>query len=231
MKTAIAALTILLAASPTLAQVCGDVNDSGKVTAGDALAVLKTAVGLNVSLICDTGDCLALETRLDSIEDGTLVAKDRNGVVLGRVLSSASGGATIVLGGSDPSTDYLLELTYIDEDESGLPPIVAYPRQPGYPDAYFESLDCSGQALGFFSWQGVNPSWLLPLGGKVFVMSGVKTKPHAIKSRLDADGDCLPENVDFTSLDDANDVMLELKEVALPFTLPSPGPMAFARIR
>jgi len=34
------------------AQQCGDVNDSNGVTAGDALAVLKRAVGLEVSLTC-----------------------------------------------------------------------------------------------------------------------------------------------------------------------------------
>lgn len=45
----------LLGAGRVCAQalVCGDVNESGDVTASDAQAVLKAAVGQNVDLVCD----------------------------------------------------------------------------------------------------------------------------------------------------------------------------------
>lgn len=45
----------LLGAERVCAQalVCGDVNESGDVTTSDALAVLKSAVGQNVDLVCD----------------------------------------------------------------------------------------------------------------------------------------------------------------------------------
>ncbi|HEY2773719.1 MAG TPA: DUF1566 domain-containing protein [Candidatus Binatia bacterium] len=42
----------LAAKSTTAAAVCGDVNDNGKVTSADALAVLRKAVGQSVELIC-----------------------------------------------------------------------------------------------------------------------------------------------------------------------------------
>lgn len=48
-------LTAAFAAAQTceLVNPCGDVNDSGSVTAGDALTVLQTAVGQDVETICE----------------------------------------------------------------------------------------------------------------------------------------------------------------------------------
>jgi hypothetical protein len=44
---------LLLPAAPALAApACGDVNDNGKVTSSDALAVLRSAVGQPVDLVC-----------------------------------------------------------------------------------------------------------------------------------------------------------------------------------
>lgn len=42
----------VLAQTCAAVQLCGDVNNSGKVTAGDALAVLRDAVGLPGDLTC-----------------------------------------------------------------------------------------------------------------------------------------------------------------------------------
>ena len=50
---AIAVTAVLLGAGPAAAaSICGDVNDSGTVTASDALSVLKAAVGQAVELLC-----------------------------------------------------------------------------------------------------------------------------------------------------------------------------------
>ena len=55
------ALVVMMVAAlsgPAFAQVCtpagpcGDINDSGTVTAGDALGVLENAIGLNIPLTC-----------------------------------------------------------------------------------------------------------------------------------------------------------------------------------
>ncbi len=50
------------------AQTCGDVNDSGELTATDALLVLKGSVGQEVTLTCEctggTGSCETCETDL-----------------------------------------------------------------------------------------------------------------------------------------------------------------------
>lgn len=54
--------------TPAGAQVCGDVNQSNTVTAGDALSVLKFAVGQEVALTC-SGDCAALDPRVTELED------------------------------------------------------------------------------------------------------------------------------------------------------------------
>lgn len=60
-RTASAVLVVLLTVGTAAAgdistdPICGDVNDSATVTSGDALLVLKSAVGQPVSLQC--GDC------------------------------------------------------------------------------------------------------------------------------------------------------------------------------
>ena len=54
MAAAVAA-TLTTAPCAVAAPVCGDVNVSGKVTAADALAVLKHAVGQAVELLCEQG--------------------------------------------------------------------------------------------------------------------------------------------------------------------------------
>lgn len=59
---------LVIVAPPARAQVCGDVNDSGSVTTGDALSVLRYAVGQEVDLICG-GECATLEPRVDELED------------------------------------------------------------------------------------------------------------------------------------------------------------------
>lgn len=62
------AVLALLLPSLALAQVCGDVNASGSVTTGDALSVLRFAVGQEVELSC-SGDCASLEPRITELED------------------------------------------------------------------------------------------------------------------------------------------------------------------
>lgn len=46
------AVMALTAGSASASSICGDVNDSGTVTASDALSVLKAAVGQAVELLC-----------------------------------------------------------------------------------------------------------------------------------------------------------------------------------
>jgi hypothetical protein len=58
---------LLTGATPARAPVCGDVDASESVTAGDALRVLKKAVGADIELIC-SGECSPLEARVDSLE-------------------------------------------------------------------------------------------------------------------------------------------------------------------
>lgn len=53
---------------PASAQLCGDVNDNGSVTTGDALSVLRYSVGQDVNLICD-GECAVLDPRVTVLED------------------------------------------------------------------------------------------------------------------------------------------------------------------
>jgi hypothetical protein len=56
MRTTIAAAVfaaVLLTAASAYADVCGDVDDSGELSASDALRVLRGAVGLPVNLICE----------------------------------------------------------------------------------------------------------------------------------------------------------------------------------
>lgn len=55
-------------ALPASAQMCGDVNDNGSVTTGDALSVLRYAVGQEVNLICD-GECAVLDPRVTALEE------------------------------------------------------------------------------------------------------------------------------------------------------------------
>jgi hypothetical protein len=54
-------------AAPASAQLCGDVNDNGAVTTGDAQIVLRYAVGQDVNLICD-GECAVLDPRVTALE-------------------------------------------------------------------------------------------------------------------------------------------------------------------
>lgn len=63
----LALLALTAAASPSFAQVCGDVNGSNTVTTTDALNVLKVAVGQDVPLTC-SGDCAALDPRVTDLE-------------------------------------------------------------------------------------------------------------------------------------------------------------------
>lgn len=64
------ALCALTSAPAARAQTCGDVTGDDIVTSTDALAVLREAVG-DEDLICKTGDCLALEARVEAIERDT----------------------------------------------------------------------------------------------------------------------------------------------------------------
>ena len=61
------AIGLVFLHTAALAQVCGDVNTSGDVTAADALAVLQEAVGLEVGLTCQDGTCFKC---WDSDENG-----------------------------------------------------------------------------------------------------------------------------------------------------------------
>jgi hypothetical protein len=72
--TCAAAAFVLTTATSGQAQECGDVNENGEVTAADALAVLQTAVGIG-ALSCRTGDFVALEDRVATIEAGLAAKK------------------------------------------------------------------------------------------------------------------------------------------------------------
>lgn len=64
-------LTLAVACSlplPASAQLCGDVNDDGGVTTGDALSVLRYAIGQEVNLTCD-GECAVLDPRVTALEE------------------------------------------------------------------------------------------------------------------------------------------------------------------
>jgi hypothetical protein len=77
-----AALAVLLAAGPSAAQVCGDVNADNNVTVTDAQRVLRASVGVPVELVCQD-QCAALETRLEVLEDLLANLKiDGNNLVL-----------------------------------------------------------------------------------------------------------------------------------------------------
>ncbi|HXC51607.1 MAG TPA: DUF1566 domain-containing protein [Candidatus Limnocylindrales bacterium] len=72
------ATIVLMAAVASAAPLCGDVNKSATVTSSDALAVLKAAVGADVSLQCSScGDGLinpGEDCEAGSLEDATCIA-------------------------------------------------------------------------------------------------------------------------------------------------------------
>jgi len=65
-------LLLNAATAQSAAPVCGDVNTSGTLTSGDALLVLKGAVGQSVILECPANDELIVcQTALDACESGS----------------------------------------------------------------------------------------------------------------------------------------------------------------
>lgn len=68
----VAALALLLGAGPSRAEVlCGDVNDSGKLTSSDALSILRGAVGLEVDLLCEPRAKPQVTGQTDSFGSGS----------------------------------------------------------------------------------------------------------------------------------------------------------------
>lgn len=227
MKAAIATLALVLIAQTAYAQICGDVDDNGTVTANDALAVLKTAVGLPIPLVCDTGDCLALETRMDALEDETLLAEDGDGNVLGRIVNADpdSTRKTVFV----KSLGKTIGLGYVaDEDATGFQPIGA-----SYPVAlYYSEPNCQGTPFVIPDGSVSDDTQIFySFDARAFVATGKKAKPHLESSIIDTDGICKAQSADLTSLDNGNHSAFNLIEVALPFTLPAPGPFQIKPLR
>lgn len=229
-----AVVMVIAVTSPAFAQVCGDVDDDGRLTASDALRVLKGAVNLPSELVCDTGDCIALEARVDALESATLLAVDGNGHMLGRVLQRGGGGGTqtlIVVPGTGGLT---LEIVWIREDfdetsniSLGLnesPPMSPYP-------VLYESEDCSGEAYGLFAHGRADANKVIVMGGRTYRALAVKAKPHNIRSELLRDGSCIPSETNFDPLDSSSWAMFLLEQIELPFDLPAPGPLVILPIR
>lgn len=227
MKTAIATLSLLLATIPAFAQVCGDVDDTGKVTAGDALRVLKTAVGIDVPLVCDTGDCLALETRMDTLEDETLIALDGDGDVLGRVVGDGDGQTTKSI--FVKSLGKIIRLGYVaDEDETGFQPIGDADRQY----LHFTEANCQGTPFVVLSRSSLDENYVIvSRSNHAFVVNGEKSKPHLVASSENNEGACIADVSDISGADNGNHVAVYLQEVALPFPFPAPGPFQIKPLR
>lgn len=81
---ATAAILLATTSGALAAPICGDLNDSGNVSTGDALLLLRSAVGQPVDLVCDRcgstceGDPRYLlgEWRFESNFDGTVYEDD-----------------------------------------------------------------------------------------------------------------------------------------------------------
>ena len=69
-------LALTLLAAPAFA-VCGDVNDSGDVTATDALMVLQKAVGQNVTLTCTGGGTPTTSTTTTTLPSNPVTSEMR----------------------------------------------------------------------------------------------------------------------------------------------------------
>ncbi|HEY2773098.1 MAG TPA: hypothetical protein VGK20_03495 [Candidatus Binatia bacterium] len=130
------------------AQVCGDVDGNSIVTAGDALRVLKKAVGQSVELTCKAGDCIALEARLSEVEAATPRVYDANGDLVGRLVGSAHAYTTRYeqVTVADKSTGKLIEFWQYDGDDT-----VSFFEEfdtPGNDEplayVFYTTADCSG---------------------------------------------------------------------------------------
>ena len=60
-----AVATMIFSSAVASVAECGDVDDSGNVSASDALKVLRKSVGIDVALVCG-GECAVLESRVDA---------------------------------------------------------------------------------------------------------------------------------------------------------------------
>ncbi|HYB99404.1 MAG TPA: DUF1566 domain-containing protein [Candidatus Limnocylindrales bacterium] len=90
-------------------QPCGDVNDSGTVTAQDALAVLRGSVGGNVDLMCSCGEFICIEGSI--LKTGQFTCYDP--------LDNVNPINTIACNGSGQDGQFLagLEFSFIDNGD------------------------------------------------------------------------------------------------------------------
>ncbi len=165
---AAAALLVLCALGHADAQVCGDVDASGKVTASDALRLLKRSVGQPVVLTCTTGDCIALEDRVAALERRkSLVVFDADGTRLGDLVSidyNLFGAVTWQI--FVPEHGKLMELV-VSPDECDLCDSFALFRcDELFTRLYFTTTDCTGtpylETAPAAPW---GPSHMRALGG------------------------------------------------------------------
>jgi len=218
---------VLLSYCSASAQICGDVNDSGGLTAADALAVLKAAVGQPVSLQCATGECIALEARTKEVERTTLYAYDADGNELGSLAGLQDNTYYVWV----RSLGRLARLSEYGED-AGKIGVTGGPGGPSLGDVRYQLLDCQGPIIFVENVsRGLNyvvPTTVLdPLQVTqrffVFDAADIHTGVVMTASRW-INGAC--ENIIQST--DPIARWATPTEVVLPFPVPAKGPLAIA---
>lgn len=95
-----ASVALCLYASPAVAQICGDLDNSGRVAATDALLLLQRAVGLRVTLHCRECSSTTTTTFGSPTTTGTTtttIAASIAGVWMGTFSGDDSGSFTITV--------------------------------------------------------------------------------------------------------------------------------------
>jgi len=226
----LAAFFLLAAGVPGFAYDCGDVTGDGDgVKASDALGVLQTAVGLDVGLQCQTGDCIALEPRVQEVERATLYAYDGDGNLLGSLAGLERNGNTFAysvwirtlgrlamfIAQPDPFTQVAVENAAVSLGA-----------------ARYQALDCQGDPIFAANVGGalnhVFVATEIAAGPKfvVFDQSDVHLGMVATASRFNdqAPADC--ENIILSTGD--SQYWATPTVVTLPFPTPTKGPLTVA---
>ncbi len=199
------------------AQECGDVDRDGGVTASDALRVLRRAVDLDVELDCATGECSALEQRIERLERQQFIVEAANGNELG-VLRSGSGPRLTVW---NADIGAFMHFDYPNAPSSNGDPQIAHSRSDG--SVAFVNEGCSGTPYRSHGSVGsVNLMDTVSPDGRTLYrpIRAAPSGPIEYRSVIqNTSGNCLqvdpPRTLDYP---------VRLEEVFLPFTLNQPGP-------